>query len=98
MGLACGATEGNGSAVIELTDALLTIASVGFTLSLLPAIRDSLRGQTTITLLTSVPTALLLCLTAVALFMLGQMISPATTLFSAGCWTFLALRRWWENH
>jgi K+ transporter len=83
--------------MIELTDVLLTISSVGFTLSLLPAIRDSLRGRTTITLLSSVPTALLLCLTAAALFMLGQVISPAVTLLSAVCWAFLALRRWWEG-
>lgn len=83
--------------MIALTDALLTISSVGFTLSLLPAIRDSLRGWTTVTLLSSVPTALLLCLMAAALFMLGQMISPITTLVSAGCWTFLAIQRWWEE-
>lgn len=94
MGLDRGATEGDGPTVIELTDALLTFSSVGFTLSLLPAIRDSFRGRTTVTLLTSVPTALLLCVTAAALFMLSQAISPITTLFSAGLWAFLAVPRW----
>ncbi len=84
--------------MIELTDALLTFSSVGFTLSLLPAIRDSFRRRTTITLLTSVPTALLLCVTAAALFMLGQAISPVTTLFGAGLWASLAGQRLRENH
>lgn len=83
--------------MIVLTDVLLTISSVGFALSLLPAIRDALCGRTTITLLFSVPTALLLCLTATALFMLGQTISPIITLVVAGCWTLLAFQRWWEE-
>ncbi len=83
--------------MIELTDALLTFSSIGFTLSLLPAIRDSFRGRTTITLLASMPTALLLCVTAVAWFMLGQLFSPITILLGAGCWMFLSFWRWWED-
>ena len=82
--------------MIALTDALLTVSSVGFSLSLLPAIRDSLRGKTTITLAASVPSVFLLCNTAAALYMLGQILSSFTTLVTAGCWVFLAIQRWKE--
>lgn len=83
--------------MIAFTDIMLTISSVGFALFLLPAIRDSLRGRTTITLATSVPTVILLYNTAMMLFILGQVISSATTLLGVGCWAFLAIRRWKED-
>lgn len=83
--------------MIELTDAMLTASGIGFALSLLPAIRDSFRGRTTITLLASVPTAILLLNTAVAMFMLDQTFSAVTTFAVAACWAFLAARRLGEN-
>lgn len=83
--------------MIELTDLMLTVSGIGFFLSLLPAIRDSFRGRTTITLLASVPTAALLVLTATAVFMLGQVFAGWTTLLTATAWAFLAFRRWGEE-
>ncbi len=79
--------------MIELTDAMLTASEVGFFLSLLPAIRDSFRGRTTITLMTSVPTALLLVNMAVATFLLGQVFASVTAFAVVLCWAFLAARR-----
>lgn len=72
---------------------MLTTAGVGFFLSLLPAIRDSFRGRTSITLVASVPTFVLLLLTAAAVFMLGQVFAAVTTLFTSSAWAFLAFRR-----
>ncbi len=83
--------------MIELTDLMLTVAGVGFFVSLLPAIRDSFRGRTSITLWASVPTAALLVLTATAVFMLGQVFAGGTTLLTATAWAFLAGRRWVET-
>lgn len=80
-----------------MTDAMLTVSGVGFALALLPALRDSLRDRTTMTLLTSVPTAVLLANTATALFILRQPMSASVTLVTASCWGFLALRRWWKR-
>ncbi len=82
--------------MIETTDLMLTTAGVGFFLSLLPAIRDSFRGRTTITLWASVPTFALLLLTAAAVFMLGQVFAGSTTLLTASAWSFLAFRRFVE--
>lgn len=83
--------------MIELTDLMLTTAGVGFFLSLLPAIRDSFRGRTSITLVASVPTFVLLLLTAAAVFMLGQVFAASTTLLTASAWAFLAFRRYIEG-
>lgn len=83
--------------MIELTDLMLTTAGVGFFLSLLPAIRDSFRGRTSITLVSSVPTFALLLLTAAAVFMLGQVFAASTTLMTASAWAFLAFRRYVEE-
>lgn len=83
--------------MIAPTDAMLTASSVGFFLSLLPAIRDSFRGRTTITLWASVPTTIFLLNTAAALFWLGQVFAGVTTLAVAACWATLAGWRWAED-
>ncbi len=72
---------------------MLTVSNVGLLLALLPAIRDSLRGRTTITLLASIPTSFLLVNTAVALFMLGQVFSGTAGVGVAVCWAFLVGQR-----
>ena len=82
--------------MIETTDLMLTVAGVGFFLSLLPAIRDSFKGRTSITLMTSVPTFAFLVLTAAAVLMLDQHYAGGTTLATAAAWSFLALRRFTE--
>ncbi len=78
---------------MSVTDAMLTVSNVGFLLALLPAIRDSLQGRTTITLLTSVSTSFLLVNTGVALLILGQMFSGTAGMGVAVCWAFLAVQR-----
>lgn len=78
-------------------DLQLSISGVGFLLFLLPAIRDSMRGRTSITLVTSAPTALFLCNTGAALFRLDQPIVAYITIMSAACWAVLVFRRWREN-
>ncbi len=76
---------------------MLTTAGVGFFLSLLPAIRDSFRGRTSITLVTSVSTFAMLMLTAAAVLMLGQVFAAGTTLLTATAWAFLAFSRYLEE-
>lgn len=77
-----------------ITDVMMSVSGVGFFLSLLPAVRDAVRGRTSMTLITSVPTAILLCNVAVALFMLDQTISASITLGTAALWATLAMQRW----
>ena len=79
--------------MIEGTDLQLTISSVGFFLAMLPAIWDSHKGRTSMTLWTSVPTAVLLFNTAIALYLLDQMVGGITTSVVAGCWVYLAVKR-----
>lgn len=83
--------------MIEMTDIGLTVSAVGFVLSLIPAIRDSLHGRTTVTLAASIPTTLFLANTSFWMFTLGQTLTGATTLLTTACWAFLALQRWREG-
>lgn len=83
--------------MIELTDIGLTVSSVGFVLSLIPAIRDALRGRTTMTLAASIPTTVLLLNTSFWMFQLGQSLTALTTVLTAACWAFLAVQRWRED-
>ena len=79
--------------MIEGTDLQLTISSVGFFLAMMPALWNSRKGQTSVTLWTSVPTAVLLFNTSVALGMLGQTVGAYSTVLVAGCWIWLAVAR-----
>ena len=79
---------------MTVTDLMMSVSGIGFLLSLLPAVRDSMQGRTSITLVTSVPTAILLCNVAAALFMLDQTISASITLGTATLWAVLAMQRW----
>ena len=79
--------------MIEGTDLQLTISSVGFFLAMMPAIWNSRKGQTSVTLWTSVPTAVLLFNTAIALYLLDQTVGAYSTVLVAGCWIWLAVAR-----
>ena len=83
--------------MIAFTDLLLTVSNVGFFLAMLPAIRDSLRGRTSVTMWTSLPTAIFLVNIAFATFLLGQVFAATTIMAVATCWAFLAGRRWVEG-
>lgn len=75
----------------------LAASSVGFLFALIPAMVDSVRGKTTITLVTSIPTVVFLVNTVFWLLYLGQPISATLTMLVALCWVFLAFRRFKEN-
>ena len=83
--------------MIEGTDLQLTISSVGFFLAMMPALWNSRKGQTSVTLWTSIPTAVLLFNTSIALLLLDQTMGAYTTLAVAGCWLWLAMKRHWPE-
>ncbi len=83
--------------MIEGTDLQLTISSVGFFLAMLPALRDSWKGRTSMTLWMSIPTSALLFNTAIALGLLGQMFGAYATSTVAVCWAYMATRRVLES-
>ncbi len=76
-----------------MPDFLLTVSGLGFAMALLPAVRQAWTGRTTITLWSSVPTAVLLGVTATALIMLEQWYGAFSTMLTAGLWTVLAITR-----
>ncbi len=78
---------------MSLTDLGLTVSATGFAVALIPAVVDSFRGKTTMTLWTSVPTVILLVNTTVWLAALEQPLAMVSTLLTAWMWVFLAVRR-----
>ncbi len=76
-------------------DLLLSISAVGFIVALVPAVWEAFNsGKTTITLLSSVPTAILLVNTATALFILDQNWSASLTIGTSIMWAALAAIRY----
>ena len=76
---------------------MLSISACGFILALLPAVRESFKGTTSINLFTSVTTAVLLTNTSVAILMLGQTYSGWLTVGTAALWSVLAFNRWRQS-